>query len=50
MARKRRRNNESPSEYAERIANILERSERRDERRDKRKEFWAKTLFGKKNR
>jgi len=49
MAKKRRRNNESPTEYAERIARILERNERKEERRDKRKEFWAKTLFGKKN-
>ena len=50
MAKKRRRNNESPTEYAMRIAEILEKAERKDERRDKRKEFWAKTLFGKKNR
>jgi penicillin-binding protein 1A len=49
MASKPRRNNESPREYAERIAEILERDARKDERRDKRKEFWAKTLFGKNN-
>ena len=47
MARKRRRSRETPVEYAERIADLLERDLRRDDRRDKRKEFWAKTLFGK---
>ena len=47
MARKRRRSRETPVEYAERIADLLERNQRRDDRRDKRKEFWAKTLFGK---
>jgi penicillin-binding protein 1A len=47
MARKRRRSRETPVEYAERIAELLERELRKDERRDKRKEFWAKTLFGK---
>ncbi|WP_020568461.1 transglycosylase domain-containing protein [Neolewinella persica] len=47
MAQKRRRSRESPTQYAERIADLLERELRKDERRDKRKEFWAKTLFGK---
>ncbi|MEM9930387.1 MAG: penicillin-binding transpeptidase domain-containing protein, partial [Bacteroidota bacterium] len=47
MAKRRRRSRESATEYAERIATLLERDERRQQRRDKRKEFWAKTLFGK---
>ncbi|WP_273446211.1 transglycosylase domain-containing protein [Neolewinella agarilytica] len=49
MARKRRRHNESPAQYAERIARQLEREARKDERREERKAFWAKTLFGKKD-
>ena len=49
MARKRRRNNESPLAYAIRIAELLEKEERKDERKARRKEFWSKTLFGKKN-
>ncbi|MEM1359109.1 MAG: transglycosylase domain-containing protein [Bacteroidota bacterium] len=49
MARKSRRRNETPTEYAERIARLLEREEQKDERREERKSFWAKTLFGKKN-
>ncbi|MEL7160050.1 MAG: hypothetical protein AAFN92_04775, partial [Bacteroidota bacterium] len=49
MARKQRKRNESPTEYAERIARLLEREERKDERRQERKSFWAKTLFGKKD-
>jgi penicillin-binding protein 1A len=48
MAEKRRRSNETPEEYADRIVRQLERDARRDERRQRRKEFWAKTLFGKK--
>lgn len=47
MAQKRRRNNESPTEYAERIVELLEREERKDQRRQERKDFWNKTLFGK---
>lgn len=46
MAKRRRRNRESATDYAERIAELLEREERKQERRDKRKDFWAKTLFG----
>lgn len=49
MARKRRRNNESPLAYAIRIAELLEKEERKDDRKARRKEFWNKTLFGKKN-
>ncbi|TXF89562.1 penicillin-binding protein [Neolewinella aurantiaca] len=49
MARKRRRNNESTLAYTRRIIGLLERDNRRDERKAKRKEFWAKTLFGKKD-
>lgn len=45
MARKRRRNNETPMEYALRIADLLERKQDRD----KRKDSWAERLFGKKN-
>lgn len=47
MAKRRRRSRETPTEYAERIAELLEKEALKDERRDKRKEFWAKTLFGK---
>ncbi len=47
MAQRRRRSRESATEYAERIAELLEREERKQDRRNKRKEFWAKTLFGK---
>ena len=49
MARKRRRNTESPLAYAIRIAELLEREERKDARKARRKAFWNKTLFGKKN-
>jgi len=49
MGRKRRRNNESPLAYAIRIAELLEKEERKAARKAKRKEFWNKTLFGKKN-
>lgn len=45
MARKRRRNNESPAEYAMRIADLLERKQNREQR----KRNWAERLFGKKN-
>lgn len=48
MAEKRRRANESPEEYADRIVRQLERDARRDDRRQRRKEFWSRTLFGKK--
>lgn len=44
MARKRRRRNESPTEYAVRIAQLLER----DRERANRKDSWAERLFGKK--
>jgi penicillin-binding protein 1A len=46
---KRRRNNESAREYADRIASELEREDRRDERREERKQSWIKRLFGKKD-
>ena len=46
MARKPRRRNETPSQYARRITKELEKQERKEERRQKRKEFWSKTLFG----
>ena len=53
MARKRRRSTESPTEYARRIADLLERelskTQRREERRQRRKDFWNKTLFGRKD-
>ncbi len=49
MGKKKRRNNETPAEYAERIAEQLEREERKDERRKDRKDFWNKVLFGKEN-
>jgi len=45
MARKRRRRNESPTEYATRIARLLERKQDRETR----KKNWAERLFGKKN-
>ena len=45
MARKRRRRNETPTEYAIRIADLLERQ--RD--RESRKRNWAERLFGKRN-
>lgn len=45
MARKRRRRNESPTEYATRIADLLERNVNRESR----KRNWAERLFGKKN-
>lgn len=48
MASKPRRDDESPQEYAERIADELEKEARKEQRRDKRKEFWSKTLFGRK--
>ena len=49
MARKRRRGRETAREYAERILRELEKAERKNERRSKRKEFWSRTLFGKKD-
>ena len=45
MARKRRRNNESTTEYAIRIAELLEKKATREQRKDS----WAERLFGKKN-
>ncbi|NJC27979.1 transglycosylase domain-containing protein [Neolewinella antarctica] len=45
MARKRQRNDETPREYAERIAKYLEKEQDKDERRKKRKEFWSDRLF-----
>lgn len=45
MARKRRRRNESATEYAIRIAELLERQQNRESR----KRNWAERLFGKKN-
>ena len=49
MMKNQRRYNETPREYAERIMEKLEREERKEERRQKRKEFWSRTLFGKKD-
>ena len=49
MARRSRRDDESTLVYTTRIIELLEKENRRDERKAKRKEFWAKTLFGKKN-
>jgi penicillin-binding protein 1A len=49
MARRSRRDDESTLAYTTRIIELLEKENRRDERKAKRKEFWAKTLFGKKN-
>ena len=49
MARKRRKRRETPQEYAERILEELRKAERKDERRNQRKEFWSRTLFGKKD-
>ena len=46
---RRQRGNESPTEYAARIARELERDDRKEERRAERKESWIKRLFSKKN-
>ncbi len=45
LQRKRRRNNESLLDYADRIERYLRRLERRDENRENRKNFWSELLF-----
>ncbi|MEZ4985293.1 MAG: transglycosylase domain-containing protein [Saprospiraceae bacterium] len=47
MERFPRKENETLSEYAQRIRDKGDRSEMRDERREERREFWGKLLFGK---
>lgn len=48
MNLKPRRRNESAEHYLERLERELRRIERRQEREDRRREFWSRTLFGKK--
>lgn len=48
ISEKPRGENESLSEYSQRIREHNERLDRRNERREKRKDFWNKVLFGKK--
>ncbi|OAV43869.1 transglycosylase domain-containing protein [Lewinella sp. 4G2] len=46
MRKKRRRNNESAGDYANRIARYLEREREKEERRKKRGKLWVERLFG----
>ena len=49
LNRRPQRRNESTQDYLERIERELRRFERRQEREARRREFWSRTLFGKKN-
>ena len=46
MRKRRRRNNESARDYAERIAKYLSRDREKDQRRENRKKIWVERLFG----
>ncbi|MEM6397156.1 MAG: transglycosylase domain-containing protein [Bacteroidota bacterium] len=48
IERKPQRRNETDAHYLRRLERELRKIERRQEREEKRREFWSKTLFGKK--